>query len=60
MAALVAATVKVNNFTFAVDLARVGYEVAMFGKYLNSWSGKIQPGFSRWFANGPYQCTYKP
>ena len=43
---------KVNNFTFAVDLARVGYRVGMFGKYLNSWSGKIQPGFSRWFANG--------
>lgn len=43
---------KVNAATFAVDLARVGYKVGMFGKYLNSWSGKIQPGFSRWFANG--------
>ena len=43
---------KVNNYTFAADLARAGYEVGMFGKYLNSWSGKIQPGFSRWFANG--------
>lgn len=43
---------KVNNFTFAADLAKVGYKVGMFGKYLNSWSGKIQPGFSRWFANG--------
>jgi N-acetylglucosamine-6-sulfatase len=43
---------KVNTVTFAVDLADVGYKVGMFGKYLNSWSGKIQPGFSRWFANG--------
>jgi N-acetylglucosamine-6-sulfatase len=43
---------KVNNFTFAANLARVGYKVGMFGKYLNTWSGKIQPGFSRWFANG--------
>jgi N-acetylglucosamine-6-sulfatase len=43
---------KVNNVTFAASLAKVGYKVGMFGKYLNSWSGKIQPGFSRWFANG--------
>ena len=43
---------KVNNFTFAADLASVGYQVGMFGKYLNSWSGAIQLGSSRWFANG--------
>lgn len=50
---------KVNSVTFAADLARVGYQVGMFGKYLNSWDGKIQPGFSRWFANGVYAYEYK-
>merc|ERR1712232_1002562 len=43
---------KVNPYTFAIDLARIGYKVGMFGKHLNNCPKTIQPGFARWFANG--------
>lgn len=47
---------KVHNFTFATQLQAAGYQVGLFGKYLNGvpnddWTVP-PPGFDAWLANG--------
>ena len=44
---------KVKNHTFAKVLKEQGgYEVGLFGKYLNNWDDEVPPGFDVWLANG--------
>ena len=45
---------KVNGHTFAVPLAKAGYKVGLFGKYLNNMPANhaAPPGFDAWMGNG--------